>query len=512
MRPSEKLLRGLALAAVAAVYVFLALRLVAPYTPIDDAFISFRYARHLASGHGLAFNLNEPAVEGYSSLAWVLILAAGARAGIGLPALSQILGLLLGAGTLLVLTRRSVLAAAGLAVCLPWLYHTVNGLETCLMTFLVAVLTCLPPGTPRRRAAGLLAAALLGITRPEGLLCVLLWAAAVHLADRRVHRFEIRLALAAFATSAAQLAFRLLWYGDWIANSARAKVLPLGFTLGPGLLDLGRFLVLGSGGGLLLLLAVAGAGLSIRSDRSDRSVRSDDAGRHTLARVLFLALFAPALAASGGDSFPLWRFYVPLVPVLFLCAAEGLEALLAARPMPERTVALLRSLAAAAVLAALIVPWRGFLPEIRREGSWVRHWERLGLRLAAMLPPDTTIALCPVGALPYRSGFRTLDMLGLNDPHIARVKPDFSYYYPGHQRHDGPWILSQRPDLILLANGPVAADPAAPFPWEQVRPYERDLVRDPRFAAEYGLARIPLGDGTWLLAFLRKSGVRRPAT
>jgi hypothetical protein len=72
VQSSEKLLRGLALVAVVCAYVFLTLRLIAPYTPIDDAFISFRSARHLASGHGLVFNLNEPGVEGYSSLAWVL--------------------------------------------------------------------------------------------------------------------------------------------------------------------------------------------------------------------------------------------------------------------------------------------------------------------------------------------------------------------------------------------------------------------------------------------------------
>ena len=71
-------------------------------------------------------------------------------------------------------------------------------------------------------------------------------------------------------------------------------------------------------------------------------------------------------------------------------------------------------------------------------------------------------------------------------------------------------MLARRPGLILLANGPVAGDPAAPFPWELVRPYERDLVADPRFAAEYGLVRIPLGDGTYLLAFARRA--IRPAS
>jgi arabinofuranosyltransferase len=480
---SRKLVFGL----IVAVYVALTLWLVAPYTPVDDAFISFRYARHLASGHGLVFNPNEIPVEGYSSLAWVLILATGALLGIALPALAQGLGLLLGIGTLLVLARRSVLAAAGLVACLPWLYHTLNGLETGLMAFLVTALTVIPPDAPRRRAIGYAVAALLVLTRPEGLLCVLVWTAAVHLADRRLHRHAIGQALTALGVFAAQLAFRLTYHGDWIANSARAKMLPLGFTLGPGLLDLARFALLGGAGGLLLLLALGGTRLS-----------------GTRARLLFLLLFAPALAVSGGDSFPLWRFYVPLAPVLFLAAAEGLERLLAIRPLPERTAALARGLAAAAVLAALLAPWSGFLPALQRESFWVRHWEELGRRLAGTFPAGTTIALCPVGALPYRSGFRTIDMLGLNERTIARTEPDRSYYYPGHQRHDGPYVLSRRPDLILLANGPVVDDPAAPFPWEQVRPYERDLVADPRFAAEYGQVRIPLGDGTWLLAFARR--------
>ena len=43
---------------------------------VDDAFISFRYARHLAEGHGLCFNVGEnPRVEGYSNFLWILVLA-----------------------------------------------------------------------------------------------------------------------------------------------------------------------------------------------------------------------------------------------------------------------------------------------------------------------------------------------------------------------------------------------------------------------------------------------------
>src|SRR5690606_8691438 len=44
-------------------------------TTVDDAWISARYAWHLAEGHGLVYNAGEPPVEGYTNLLWVLWLA-----------------------------------------------------------------------------------------------------------------------------------------------------------------------------------------------------------------------------------------------------------------------------------------------------------------------------------------------------------------------------------------------------------------------------------------------------
>src|SRR5262245_36467174 len=41
---------------------------------IDDAFISLRYARNLATGHGLVYNAGER-VEGYTNFLWTLFLA-----------------------------------------------------------------------------------------------------------------------------------------------------------------------------------------------------------------------------------------------------------------------------------------------------------------------------------------------------------------------------------------------------------------------------------------------------
>src|SRR5215468_4863974 len=43
---------------------------------IDDAGISFAYARNLAEGHGLVSQPGAPPVEGFSNPAWTLLLAA----------------------------------------------------------------------------------------------------------------------------------------------------------------------------------------------------------------------------------------------------------------------------------------------------------------------------------------------------------------------------------------------------------------------------------------------------
>jgi hypothetical protein len=51
--------------------------LVALWWPwdVDDAFILFRYGRHLAHGHGLAWNPGGPPVEGYTNLVFVVFSA-----------------------------------------------------------------------------------------------------------------------------------------------------------------------------------------------------------------------------------------------------------------------------------------------------------------------------------------------------------------------------------------------------------------------------------------------------
>src|SRR6266478_8931996 len=68
---------------------------------IDDAFINFRYSENLASGLGPVFNPGER-VEGYTTPAWVFLLAGLHRLGAPLLGSAHVLGIGAAAATVLV--------------------------------------------------------------------------------------------------------------------------------------------------------------------------------------------------------------------------------------------------------------------------------------------------------------------------------------------------------------------------------------------------------------------------
>src|SRR5262245_22179490 len=63
---------------------------------MDDAYINFRFSDRLAAGDGFAWNPGGPAVEGFSSLLWV-VLGAGVVWVTGRPAV-DVVPLLVGLG------------------------------------------------------------------------------------------------------------------------------------------------------------------------------------------------------------------------------------------------------------------------------------------------------------------------------------------------------------------------------------------------------------------------------
>lgn len=470
-----------------------------PFTPVDDAYITYRFAQHWSQSLGPVFNRQQLPVEGYSSLLWLLLLTLLAKIGASLPLASQIAGSFCALGTILVTSlhdfpkRIHWLAVFSLVLCFPWCYHMVNGLETALFCLLLTLMT-LTSFSP------LLLAVLLPLTRPEGFVLVLVWALVQQWTQRRILRPVLLQVLLAGLVTLAQILARRLYYHDWIANSARAKMLPLGLAWPHGLLDLARFTLAVSGLGLAIVL------IAVFLWRRRGQLEQKPA----VARALFLLLAFPILATSGGDSFPLWRFFVPLTPILFSLTDTAFTSVLTQLKMPQRTQQVAHILGIIAFASLLMLPWNLLLPMVQLEGQWVQRWRAIALELAKVLPNSTKIAAAPIGALGYYTDFEVVDLVGLTDRHIAQLPADTTYFYPGHQRHDGPYALSLQPDLILLANGPLVQDKQTPFPTQQIRVYEQDLVNSPIFQRDYQLVCVPLSPQVSVQLFARKPLSQRP--
>jgi arabinofuranosyltransferase len=135
---------------------------------------------------------------------------------------------------------------------------------------------------------------------------------------------------------------------------------------------------------------------------------------------------------------------------------------------------------------------------------WEWDGQELGLLLKrAFSQQRPLLAVTAAGCLPYWSGFPSLDMIGLNDHHIARRRPpNMGRGLIGHEMGDGAYVLDRRPDIIVFGIG--------------IRPVFRtgeELSRMPQFHEWYAPVRVSasfLADGA-LVYFDRHSsrvGVR----
>jgi arabinofuranosyltransferase len=464
----------------------------------DDALISLRYARRLLDGQGLGWTDGER-VEGYSNLLWVLLCALLGAFGIDLVTASRILGLLGMASAALAVVyaagrSRAGAAAGGLciAAAAPVAAWAVGGLEQPLLAGLLAwaVVRTWPllDGALRHRdlavPAGLLA--LLCWTRPDGQLLVASLAAGVVLARRGGGRAYLAIGLVAPAAIAVllQLAFRVVYYGDWVPNTAHVK---LAFT--PERLVSGWTYLCDGLVSLLPLLLLAGL-----------AVRAPARTRRIVVVVPVLVAWSAYVVGIGGDIFPAWRHLVPVVVLLALLAAEAVASL------PRRLGW------GAAVAVPLLLLWTS-----ERDSEAVRahreRWEWDGevigrLFAVAFGEARPLLAVEAAGCLPYFSNLPSLDLLGLNDRYLARKGSDqLGRGRIGHELGDAQYVLERRPDLMILHA--VEGSPRL------TGPTGSGLREDRRFRQWYQLVRFRgtephrVSSYVWVLRDSPKIGIRR---
>lgn len=491
----------LALASLA-MFVVAGLRL-APFL-VDDVFISLRYGRHLLAGEGLVYNLHER-VEGYTNFLWTLLASPACVVPIGVypyvHLLNGIFAVLAAWQAGEVLSRLAAPGPAGPAAgprAAAWIalgasifllqpviwVSAAEGLETMLFTFLLLLavhrLIADPDEAPVPPAS--LALAALVMTRPDGVL-VLLAAPVVAWAAGRSRGAIVRTTAIALALAALYGVARGAWYGDVWPNTFYAK-----HGGGAVLLERGGResveLAARLGGPLLL----AGVAVLLGARR-----------RLAAAIVLLVALRVAFQLWSGGAQMGRFRFLVPVVPLVQLLAVAGACVWIRS---PARRVAF-----AALAAAGLLVPaWLAY-PRAEADalgyamGLQTAH-TRFGQDVLEHTSETAVIAISDAGLAPLICDRTNIDVLGLNDRHMAHLPGAYG------ERVDVPYVLGRRPDLVVLLGRTARPREARDF-W--LTP-EGAMFADPAFRARYGYCRrYEFNPGYFLLVFRRHDSVAAPA-
>ncbi|MEE2663169.1 MAG: hypothetical protein VX681_03555 [Myxococcota bacterium] len=468
----------------------------------DDAYISLRYLDHWLRGEGLVFNPGER-VMGYSNFLWIVALAPLAATGLSLPAAAQGLGAAAAFACVALvcneLVRRHAplwpaLAAGGwLAASAPFALWAQAGLEGPLFALWLTgaqIGACRHAEQPssQRLAATALCLVAAAWTRPEGaayglvVACWLGW---------RTGRRDALLCLA--ASLGAWLVFggfALVYYGDWLPNTYYAKAHPLSLAVVErGWLFTWAYLKGQYGAtAIAIVLFAATAGRSARAPG--------------WLGVAMLATFVAFYLRIGGDALVYHRMWATVQPLIAIALGDAVGSLLARPSVPARAIA-----AVGCLLPLLALPHslRGFeLSYLRADDERIRSLGVLGRELAERVDPDTVIATNVIGALGFYSRLPLIDMLGLTNRQIAHAGQR-SLGTPGHESHDGAYVLDREPDLILV--GIPRASHRRIGTAEAFRPAfpsDRDLAADQRLLRDYVLRHWTLRDGRHVALFARR--------
>ncbi len=439
----------LALALIAALVGFSGMLWPSWFT--DDAFISFRYAQNLVAGNGLIYNIGER-VEGYTNFLWTMLAAlvlwlggdpvfwayvAGVALGLAIVQATYWLARVLLdppwalVATLIVATSQSL-----------FVYTTRGaGLETGLFTLLGLLGSALY--IQRMWAWSGFIFALAALTRPEGVLLMGLtmlhrWIAA----DANQRRFreriraQVRVVGPFLLIVAPFFLWRLSYYGDLLPNTFYAKT-------GGGLAQVWRGLqysstfALAMGGPLLLTI--------LAPPLIDQQAMLRRWWNYLLPIVV---VYSAYIISVGGDHFPGERFFVPLTPWIAILTADGLAWIyrwgqrypLGKQIMPAALAIVLTTFSWHALSHS-----KSFDRTLVGNDESVWIWRELGLWMNENTPPDASIAALGAGAIAYYSDRTTIDLLGLNDRHIARVEVSaLGSGTAGHEKSDPHYVLYER--------------------------------------------------------------------
>ena len=424
------------------------------FTLVDDAMISMRYARNLAQGHGLVWNVGEPPVQGFTNLGWALYMAflhlfPFPASKISLAVMLTSALILLAniyivhkiAETLLPESKYApMLAALVTAFYFPLAFWSLRGMEVGLLTLLLSLALWFAL-TKENSVLISVILALAILVRMDALVSSVVIALYLLLKNKRNLLPIITVAL----TFLAVLYFQKVYFGDLLPTTYYQKV--TGYTLFTrvkhGLLVFNEF---GTRDTLFLFLFSLAA-LFFYKQQKNREA------------LLLLGIFLVQCAYSvyvGGD------YAEPETNAANRFITQGMPALIVLFSwMTSRVLSDLESVRSSsfkanpAIVIALMVlivisgePWAMVsidnAPLLKADIRRVK----LALHIARNTDPKAVIAVHAAGQIPYYSNRVTIDLLGLNDPVVAKGQGN-GEFYPGHNKWNYEYSIGQyQPDLV----------------------------------------------------------------
>jgi hypothetical protein len=406
----------------------------------DDAYITYRYARNIARGHGFVYNVGE-SVLGTTTPLYALLLAALSLVWPDIPILSDYVGTLAWALCVPIVygigqVGRHEVAGLGAAafVATSPLFLSALGMETSVYVLLSLLTIHLYLKKHPNWAA--LCAGLAFLTRWDGILVVgtLLFAEML-----RRKKIPVRVGLVCALMILPWLAYSQVTFGSIFPNSFYAKMGQgwnptlggddLG-TFGWGLVLLGKSLYSMRGGFLFLVFPILWMVATVSAIRRRAK---------WWPLVLWTALYTLGYVAVGVVSFP-W-YYPPLVPALAILTTEGIDAI--ARLISARA----RWKAARPVIAVILgvlclIPNTGWLVKAYRRDLPPHNatYTSVGQWLETNTPPDSSVALIEVGIIGFYSDRTVVDTMGLVSPgmvgHLGTwlqtLQFAVNYYWPDY--------------------------------------------------------------------------------
>jgi hypothetical protein len=392
------------------------------YTP-DKTYVYLQYAKNVANGDGFGFNANSP-TNGVVSPLWVLLIAAGAKAGLDPFIVAKTFDILFASlSIVLVYTFSSSLiqdrlyglfAALVFSLDAWFLRWSGTGMETSFAIILV-LLTVKYAYSGDYHIAGFVAG-LLTLVRPEGMLLFLVIQAENFVVAFVVHRSKTFLWTTTLVYCAVVVPWMIYAYdrfGSVVPNAGLSAAL-LHWSIKGALGSLvNSALVLGSTQLIPVVLIILGVPIIIRQGGIGTFVAK--------GMPILWIIAIPFVSAFLGLQFGTTTLAVvsPLVVVYAFWTLKDME--LSKAWFSRKALVILGSVACLTILQSQIVYRMEVVPYMKAFAAGMeRSLKPIALWLRTNTDPDASVLTPDVGLVGYVSERRVFDAGGSMSPEIAQ--------------------------------------------------------------------------------------------